>query len=122
MKNQRGITLIALVITIIVLLILAGITITLLMGENGVLNRASIATIKTEQGLILEQLRVEMYEKRLDIGNKQKEIDYLKDKQIVKTVIGMIAIPFFLSMAKNKNARHGRTVSPNITNGFTIPA
>ena len=42
MKNQRGITLIALVITIIVLLILAGITITLLMGENGVLNRAHI--------------------------------------------------------------------------------
>ncbi len=87
MKNQRGITLIALVITIIVLLILAGITITLLMGENGVLNRAHIATIKTEQGLILEQLRTEMYEKRLDIGNKQKEIDYLKDKQIVKTVM-----------------------------------
>ena len=50
-RNQRGITLMALVITIIVLLILAGITITLLMGDNGVLNRASVARIKTEQGL-----------------------------------------------------------------------
>ena len=36
-RNTRGITLIALVITIIVLLILAGVTITVLSGENGIL-------------------------------------------------------------------------------------
>ena len=41
MKNQKGITLIALVITIIVLLILAGVSIALLTGENGILNRAA---------------------------------------------------------------------------------
>ncbi len=86
-RNQRGITLIALVITIIVLLILAGITITLLMGDNGVLNRASVARIKTEQGLILEQLRIEMYGKKIDVENKQNEIDYLKDKQIVESIV-----------------------------------
>ena len=41
MKNQKGITLIALVITIIVLLILAGVTIAMLTGENGILNKAT---------------------------------------------------------------------------------
>ena len=41
MRNQKGITLIALVITIIVLLILAGVTIAMLSGENGILNRAT---------------------------------------------------------------------------------
>ena len=41
MKNNKGITLIALVITIIVLLILAGISIAMLTGENGLLNKAS---------------------------------------------------------------------------------
>ena len=41
MKNNKGITLIALVITIIVLLILAGITIAMLTGENGILNNAT---------------------------------------------------------------------------------
>lgn len=41
--------------------------------------------------------------------------------QIVKIEIGMIAILFFLSMAKNKNAKHGGTVNPNITTAFTIP-
>jgi Tfp pilus assembly protein PilE len=48
MKKNSGITLIALVITIIVLLILAGISIQMLTGENGILNRASDAAIQTE--------------------------------------------------------------------------
>ena len=43
MKNQKGITLIALVITIIVLLILAGITIAMLTGENGLLGKSQTA-------------------------------------------------------------------------------
>ena len=41
MREQKGITLIALVITIIVLLILAGVTIAMLAGENGILGRAT---------------------------------------------------------------------------------
>ena len=43
LKGQRGITLVALVITIIVLLILAGITISLTLGQNGILKRAEDA-------------------------------------------------------------------------------
>lgn len=43
LKGQKGITLIALVITIIVLLILAGITISLTLGEHGILNMAEKA-------------------------------------------------------------------------------
>lgn len=42
-KNQKGITLIALVITIIVLLILAGVSIAMLTGENGILSQATRA-------------------------------------------------------------------------------
>ena len=48
MKKNNGITLIALVITIIVLLILAGVTIATLTGENGILTRASQASEQTE--------------------------------------------------------------------------
>ncbi len=48
MKN-KGITLIALVISIIVLLILAGVTIAALSGDNGILTRAKEAKEKTEQ-------------------------------------------------------------------------
>ena len=49
MKRNKGITLIALVITIIVLLILAGVAISMLSGENGTLKKAAEAKIKTEQ-------------------------------------------------------------------------
>ena len=48
-KGKSGITLIALVITIIVLLILAGVTIATLTGENGILTRANDAKEKTEE-------------------------------------------------------------------------
>ena len=47
-KKNNGITLIALVITIIVLLILAGVTIATLTGENGILTRASEAGEETK--------------------------------------------------------------------------
>ena len=47
-KKNKGITLIALVVTIIVLLILAGISIVMLTGQNGILNRAVEAKEKTE--------------------------------------------------------------------------
>ena len=48
LKKQNGITLIALVITIIVLLILAGITIAMLSGENGILNRAQQTNMQND--------------------------------------------------------------------------
>ena len=47
-KTNSGVTLIALIITIIVLLILAGVTIAMIMGDNGILNRAADASEQTE--------------------------------------------------------------------------
>ena len=48
-KNTNGITLIALVITIIVLLILASVSIAMLTGQNGILTQAQMAKTATEQ-------------------------------------------------------------------------
>ena len=47
-ENMKGITLIALVLTIIVLLILAGVSISMLTGDNGILTQAQIAKEMTE--------------------------------------------------------------------------
>ncbi len=58
MKNQKGITLIALVITIIVLLILAGVSIAMLTGQNGILTQATNAQTKTREGQITEAIRL----------------------------------------------------------------
>ena len=56
LKNNKGITLIALVITIIVLLILAGVSIAMLTGENGILNQATTDVSDTEVGAAEEAL------------------------------------------------------------------
>ena len=59
-KNVKGITLIALVITIIVLLILAGVTIATLTGDNGILNQAGKAKDKTTEAESIERVQVEV--------------------------------------------------------------
>ena len=48
-KKESGITLVALVVTIIVLLILAGVAISLTIGENGIFTRAQNATKKWDE-------------------------------------------------------------------------
>ena len=59
-KNAKmhGITLIALVVTIVVLLILAGITISLVFSENGIIAKAREAAEKTNQAVINEQTQM----------------------------------------------------------------
>ena len=61
-KNMRnkGITLIALVITIIVLLILAGVSIATLTGQNGILTRANDAKEQTEIASVKEQAQLDI--------------------------------------------------------------
>ena len=58
MRNQKGITLIALVITIIVLLILAGVSIAMLTGENGILTNATESQQKTDYENAKEQIDI----------------------------------------------------------------
>ena len=58
MRKNKGITLIALVITIIVLLILAGVSIATLTGENGILAKAQVAGKRTQEGTEKEQISV----------------------------------------------------------------
>ena len=58
MTNNKGITLIALVITIIVLLILAGVSIAMLTGQNGILTQASNAKSDTAKAEIAEKVNM----------------------------------------------------------------
>ncbi|MBR3133272.1 MAG: type II secretion system protein [Clostridia bacterium] len=59
LKKQKGITLIALVITIIVLLILAGVTIAMVVGDNGILSRSREAKDTTNIKKIQEEVDLE---------------------------------------------------------------
>ena len=62
MDNKKGITLIALVVTIIVLLILAGVVIATLTGDNGLLTKAGQAKIASEQANLEEEVQLALIE------------------------------------------------------------
>ena len=86
-KNMRnkGITLIALVITIIVLLILAGISIGAITGDNGIINQAQNASDSTERSSWEEQIDIAI----IDAESKHRNptwddvIEELKNKDII---------------------------------------
>ena len=67
-KEKNGITLIALVITIIVLLILAGVTIATLTGENGILTRVQSTKTQNEKKTIEEQIHLALQSSRINEG------------------------------------------------------
>ena len=56
LKNKKGITLIALVVTIVVLLILAGVTISLLLDENGIIAKSKDARIETRASQVEDEV------------------------------------------------------------------
>ena len=58
MRNNKGITLIALVITIIVLLILAGVSIAMLTGDNGILTQATNAKNNTKAAEVADKINM----------------------------------------------------------------
>lgn len=63
MKRESGITLVSLVITIIVLIIIAGITINMTVGENGILNKAKDTKKNTENFMEGEEQNInELYD------------------------------------------------------------
>ncbi len=65
-KKERGITLIALVVTIIVLIILAGVSINLIFGTNGIINKAKLSKTLTEQASLNEQIALGEIDKELE--------------------------------------------------------
>ena len=65
-RKEQGITLIALVITIIVLLILAGVSIAMLTGQNGILTQAQKTKEETEHARINEEETLDDYNKKIN--------------------------------------------------------
>ena len=77
MKNNKGITLVALVVTIIVLVILAGVSINLVLGDNGIITIAKKAKENTELAKIQEETELnELYEQIETEGANSGNLPY----------------------------------------------
>jgi len=83
LKSTKAITLVALVITIILLIILAGISINLVFGRNGILEKAELATTKTEEEKAREKLELVLIDLQAD---KETNTDYTETDFINKRI------------------------------------
>lgn len=97
-KINKGITLIALVITIVVLLILAGVSVTLLWGENGILTQAEQGSVQYQIASAREKLDATLsnaqIQKRTNLGyDKVKFLnEFIKNNTANTKIIGNIVI------------------------------
>ena len=84
--SNAAITLIALIITIIVLLILAGVTLNMVMGENGLFGKANNAKNKTEIAQYEEELRMCVLELQTDAATNGEtfNMETIKNKFVEK--------------------------------------
>ena len=81
-RNNRGITLIALVVTIVVLLILAGVSLAMLRGENGIISKAQKSARETRLAKTKESISLEISDAMINEaikGNKTLTDEQLKD-------------------------------------------
>lgn len=79
-KNNKGITLIALVVTIIVMIILASITVTALTGKKSTINQATDTTENAQRESIIEKIEADLLQEKIKTGN-------MPTKEDLKTLI-----------------------------------
>ena len=88
-KGQGGITLVALVVTIVVLLILAGITIALVFAQNGVVGKAQEAAASSNKGTIADNIQGYIVSKQMEAHQSNAEQDITADLKAALTKVGI---------------------------------
>ena len=106
MRNQKGVTLIALVITIIVLLILAGVSIAMLTGDNGVLTQANEAKVTNIEGRVKEEINLAVQAAKLAAESETaKDAGYAAEDHLTDDVNTVLA--------KDLKSASGYTITPS---------
>ena len=125
-KNKKGITLVALIVTIVVLLILAGVSLNLLIGNNGIITRAKQAKISNDLSSYKEQLAMfiadkktenpEFYESSLTAGknNLYYNTKTSEDEKTIKDIIKDVKDEYLDSLEVVKGKLTVNTKDKNI--------
>ena len=128
-NREQGITLIALVITIIVLLILAGITISALTGDNGILAQAAKAKEETEKAKTNEQTDLAKMEDLINESVNGSEVEQVTDtapgvlerndtETNTYTINSIEDLVFFSYDVNNGNTYEGQTIKLGLSLDF----
>ena len=102
-REKAGITLIALVITIILLLMLAGVTIASVTGENGILKKATDAKGATEKSALVEEVQTEIL--GIQAESKNGEINSIDLKSILEKYFDNVPDAYELDLDTNLVAK-----------------
>lgn len=145
MKNNKGITLIALVVTIIVLLILAGVSIAMLTGDNGILSNATKGAAQTKLTNTVDEISLKVSENVASYlnsiyveGKDKSELDTKSTEQAIfnalqSSVKNGITIEYTSedrskseTIDKNsvftENSLYGSTVKVSVSEGYYVTA
>lgn len=117
MKNQKGITLIALVVTIVVLLILAGTSIAMLTGENGIITNAQKSSYANTEGEVIDKMQLVFSSVSTEVRVKSAtEVNYdASSESNITSFVTLIKKDLEITDGDSK----GYTVTPD-TDGKTI--
>lgn len=90
--SNKGITLIALIITIIVLLILAGVSIAMLTGENGLIAKAATSKAKTEKAELEEKEKLAKTNEIMDryVTNREGTTITITEQQLNEKIVAAV--------------------------------
>ncbi len=120
LKKNGGITLIALVITIIVLLILAGVSIAMLSGDNGILNRAGTASAKNELGAANDAVSLFVSDKVAEYYEKSYVTNELTSSDTLDAYLGKEVTADNLATAIDNNNIKAANITVNPTDKSKI--
>lgn len=111
MKQEKGITLIALSVTIVVLLIILGVSVGSMSGEKSTINEAKQNTSSAQRESIIQKIEADLYTEKVKLGRMPTEdelIELIEEKEygtvqadettgenVLITTEGEHEIPFF---------------------------
>lgn len=110
LKRVQGITLIALIITIIVIIILSGVGISLLTGENGILNKAKTAKDEYNSGSSVELSRIDNINEIMDqttrgVSGTSKESDIISNLDFSISDISISSVKITITPTATDNTK-----------------
>ena len=117
-KGQGGITLVALVVTIVVLLILAGITIALVFAQNGVVGKAQEAAADSNKGTIADNVQGYIVSQQMEVIQSGAKKDITRGLSSALSAAGITVDTTTGSGTITVNADTSVTIAGTIT--FTL--
>lgn len=99
-RNEKGITLIVLAITIIVILIIAGTVISTTKGQKGVIKEAETMSSEAERQSVIQKIEADLYNEKIKTGKKPTKAEM---KELIKRKDYAVSVDEDSFVSKNGN-------------------